>query len=86
MIVQKLGFVPKPTTMKFAREGPIEFFEYNCDEILLENIKKAYIQHFTEKRNCDVLGSEQRPSCTRLNQLPSLNLISIRFITPESIK
>ena len=53
---------------------------------MLENIKEACTQHFKEKRNCDVLPSEQGPSCTRLDQLPSLNLIFIRFTTPASIK
>ena len=72
--------------MKFTREGPREFAEYNYIEILLENIKQAYIQHFKDKWNCDVLASEQEPTCTRLDQLPSLHLIFIRFITPASIK
>ena len=71
--------------MKFTREGPREFVEYNYDKILLENIKEAN-EHFKEKRDCDVLASEQGPSCTRLNQLPSLNLIFKRFTTPASIK
>ena len=81
-----LNSEPKPTTIKFTREGPREFVEYNYDEILLENIKQACTQHFKEKRNCDVLASEQGPTCTRLDQLPSLNLIFIRFTTPASIK
>ena len=33
-----------------------------------------------------MLASKQGSSCTRLNQLPSLNLIFIRFTTPTSIK
>ena len=86
LIVQKLSSEPKPTTMKFVRDGPREFVEYNYDKILLDNIKEACTQHFKEKRNCDVLASEQRPSYTRLDQLPSLNLIFIRFTTPTSIK
>ena len=53
---------------------------------MLENIKQACIQHFKEKQNCDVLASEQGPSYTRWDQLPSLNLIFIRFTTPASIK
>ena len=67
LIVQKLGSEPKPTTMKFAREDPREFFEYNYDQILLENIKEACTQHFKEKQNSDVLASEQGPSCTRFD-------------------
>ena len=59
---------------------------HGYDEILLENIKEACTQHFKEKRNCDVLDSEQGPSCTCLDQLPSLNVIFIRFTTPASIK
>ena len=84
LIVQKLSSEPKTTTMKFTREGPREFVEYNYDEILLENIKQACTQHFKEKRNCDVLASEQGPSCTRLDQLPILNLIFICFTTPTN--
>ena len=72
--------------MKFTREVPREFADYNYDEILLENIKQACTQHFKEKRNCDILASEQGPSCTRLDQLPNLNLIFIRFTTLPSIK
>ena len=53
---------------------------------MLENIKKVCTQHFKEKRNCDVLAPEEGPSCTRLDQLPSFNLIFIRFTTPASIK
>ena len=51
-----------------------------------QNIKQTCTQHFKEKRNCDVLASEQGPSCTGLDQLPSLNLIFLRFTTPASIK
>ena len=72
--------------MKFTRESPREFVLYNYDEMLQENIKEAYTQHFKEKRNCDVLASKQGPSFTRLDQLPSLDLIFVRFITPTSIK
>ena len=72
--------------MKFTREGPRKFVECNYDEKLLENIKKACTQHFKEKRNCDVLASGQGPSYTRLYQLPSLNVVFIRFTTPASIK
>ena len=72
LIVQKLSSEPKPTTMKFTREGPREFVEHNYDEILLQNIKEACTQHFKEKRNCDALASKQGPSCTRLDQLPTI--------------
>ena len=82
LIVQKLSSEPKPTAMKFTRDALREFVEYNYDEVLLENIKEACTQHFKENRNCDVLASEQGPSYTRLDQLPNLNLVFIRFTTP----
>ena len=63
LIVHKLSSELKKTTIKFTREGPREFVEYNYDKILLENIKQVCTQHFKEKRNCDVLASEQGPSC-----------------------
>ena len=68
LIFQTLSPESKSTTMKFTREDPREFVEYNYDEILLENIKEACTQHFKKKRNCDVLVSEQGPSYTRLDQ------------------
>ena len=41
LIFNKLSSEPKTTIMKFTREGPREFVEYNYDKILLENIKEA---------------------------------------------
>ena len=67
--------------MKFTREGPRKFAKCDYDEKLLENIKKA-----CTRKACDVLASGQGPSYTRLYQLPSLNVVFIRFTTPASIK
>ena len=78
LIIQKLSSETKTTTTKLAEEGPREFVEDNYYEII------TCTQHFKEKRNCDVLASEQGPSCTRLDQLPILNLIFIRFTTPTN--
>ena len=39
LIVQKLSSESKTTIMKFTRESPREFVEYDYDEILPENIK-----------------------------------------------
>ena len=61
LIAQKVSSESKTTTMKFTRERPREFVKYNYDEILPENIKQACTQHFKEKRNCDVIASEQGP-------------------------
>ena len=58
LIVQKLSSESKTTTMKFTRESPREFVEYDYDEIMPGN---------------------KGPSCTRLDRLPSLNLIFDTF-------
>ena len=41
LIAQNLSSESKTATMKFAREDPREFVEYDYDKILLENIKQA---------------------------------------------
>ena len=41
LMIRKLSSEPKPITMKFIKEGPREFVEYNYNKILLENIIEA---------------------------------------------
>ena len=65
--------------MKYSREGPRDFVPFEYEEVTIDNIKKACQKHFKEHRNCDVLASEQGPSCSRIDQLPSLKIIHIRF-------
>ena len=72
LIAQKRSTEPNRTTIKLAWEGPREFVEYNYVQILQQNIK--------------MFSSKQGPSCTCLDQLPSLHLIIIRFTTPASVK
>ena len=79
LLVQRLSTEPKPTTMKYSREGPRDFVPFEYEEVTIDNIKKACQKHFKEHRNCDVLASEQGPSCSRIDQLPSLKIIHIRF-------
>ena len=65
--------------MKYLREGPRDFVLFKYEEVTIDNINKACQKHFKERRNCDVLASEQGPSCSRIDQLPSLKIIHIRF-------
>ena len=65
--------------MKYSREGPRDFFPFEYEEVTIDNIKKACQKHFKEHRNCDVLASEQGPSCFKIDQLPSLKIIHIHF-------
>ena len=72
--------------MKYSREGPRDFIPFEYEEVTIDNIKKACQKHFKEHRDCDVLASEQGPSCSRIDQLPSLKIISIRFTNDLSRK
>ena len=65
--------------MKYSREGSRDFVPFEYEEVAIGNIKKACQKHFKEHRNYDALASEQGPSCSRIDQLPSLKIIHIRF-------
>ena len=72
--------------MKYSREGPRDFVPFEYEEVTIDNVKKACQKHFKERRNCDVLASEQGPSCSRIDQLPSFKIIHIRFTNDLSRK
>ena len=72
--------------MKYTREGPRDFVPFEYEEVTIDNIKKACQKQFKEHRNCNVSVSEQGPSCSRIDQLPSLKIIHIRFMNDLSRK
>ena len=41
LLVQRLSTEPKPTTMKYSREGPRDFVPFEYEEVTIDNIKKA---------------------------------------------
>ena len=41
LLVKTLSTEPKPTTMKYSREGPRDFVLFEYEEVTLDNIKKA---------------------------------------------
>ena len=86
LLVQRLSTEPKPTTMKYSREGPRDFVPFEYEDVTIDNIKKACQKHFKEHRNCDVLASEQGPSCSRIDQLLSLKIIHIRFTNEKAFR
>ena len=65
--------------MKYSRERPRDFVTFKYKEVRIDKFKKAYQKHFKENINCYVLASEQGPSCSRIDQHPSLKLIQINF-------
>ena len=82
LVVQRLSTEPKSSTMKYSREGPREFVSFDFEEVTIENIRAACISHFGENKQCDVLASEQGPSCSRVDQPGNLTLIYVRFTAP----
>ena len=58
LLVQRLSTEPKPTTIKYSREGPRDFVPFEYEEVTIDSIKKACQKHFKEHRDCDVLASE----------------------------
>ena len=85
LIAQRLSAEPKGKNMKYAKQGPREFVLFEYSEVTLENIKRVCKVHYRQNlTTCDILTSEQRPSCSRLDQIPSFNVIYVRFIMPES--
>ena len=70
--------------MKYVKQGPREFVPFEFSDITLENIRKACKAHYREDLACDILASEQGPSCSRLSQVPSFKVIYVRFIKAET--
>ena len=87
LIAQDLSAEPKENNTKYIRQGPREFVSFEYREVTLENIKRACKVHYRENlTTCDILASEQGPSCSRLDEIPSFKVIYVCFIIPESGK
>ena len=91
--VQRLSADVSGKAQKYSRIGPREFVHlyddddedlYN-EELTIERIKDACLKHFAPKVGsnvvCDILASEQGPSCASLKQIPNMKLIYVRFIS-----
>ncbi|XP_057300435.1 uncharacterized protein LOC130632148 [Hydractinia symbiolongicarpus] len=84
LVVQLLKGESSGKAKKYERTGPQEFVPFEYDEVMIENIKAACTKHFASRlpigMTCDVLSSDRGPSCSKMDYLPSLKLIYIRFI------
>ena len=70
--------------MKYAKQGPRKFVLFEYDEVRVENIKRACKVHYRENlTTCDILASEQGPSCSRLDQISNFKVIYVCFIMSE---
>ena len=72
LIAQRLSAQPKGNSMKYAKQGPLEFVPFEYSEVTLENTKRACKVHYRENlTTCDIPVSQQGPFCSRLDQIPS---------------
>ncbi|KXJ04921.1 Eukaryotic elongation factor 2 kinase, partial [Exaiptasia diaphana] len=86
LIVQRLSAEVSGKAQKYSRIGPREFVPFDSEEELsIDNIKSACEKHFFPQLGrglkCDVLAGEQGPSCKSTDQIPSMNVIYVRFIS-----
>ena len=87
LIAQCLSVEPKGNSIKHAKQGSHEFVLFEYSEVTLENIKGACKVHYRGNlTTCDILASEQGPSCSWLDEVPRFKVNYVRFIIPESGK
>jgi hypothetical protein len=84
--VQRLSTYVAGKAQKYTRIGAREFVPYEFDEVTIPNIRRACLEHFDVGENmfCDILAGEQGPSCLTVKQIPSLNVVHVRFIEDEN--
>jgi hypothetical protein len=85
LVVQRLSAEVSGKAQKYTRVGPREFVTYQDGELTVEGIKEACVRHFAlEDMSCDILASDQGPSCTSMEHIPDLKVIHVRFINETS--
>ena len=82
IVVQHLSAEVNGKAQKFSRIGPREFVSFEYNEVTIENLKRACELHFEAKIGwglvCDILASEQGPSCKTVEQIPNIKMIHIK--------
>ena len=59
---------------------------YHFDDVTMDKIKTACVNYFSvidervKDMTCDVLATERGPSCGRIEEIPNLRLIVVRFV------
>jgi hypothetical protein len=68
----------------YARAGPREFVSFPHEAVTIKNLKEACHKHFKsrigEDMARDIIAGDQRPSCSSVEQIPSSNVIHVRFL------
>ena len=84
-MVQRMSENPCGRLKKFEPLEPRKFVPFSTFQTLsLENIKIACERHYAmPEGTCDVLASNQGPSCTRFDQMKGKKIYLIRFIQAD---
>ena len=81
IVVQRLSAEVSGKAQKYTRIGAREFVPFEYDEVTVDNIKCACLNHFdVGEMICDVVAGEQGPSCSSIKQIPDLKVIHVCFI------
>ena len=84
LIVQSLEGEPSGKAKKYERTGPQEFVPFEFEEVSIDNIKEACMRRFASRllpgMICDVLATDRGPSCLKMDHLPNVKLIHVRFM------
>jgi hypothetical protein len=84
LVVQRLSSDVQGKAQKYARVGPREFVSFPHEAVTIKNLKEACHKHFKSRIGddmvCDILAGNQGPSCSSVEQIPSFNIIHVRFV------
>ena len=87
LISRRLSVKPKGNSIKSAKYDLREFVLFEYSKVTLENIKRGCKVHYRENlTTCDILISDQGPSCSRLDQIPSFKVIYVNSILSEALE
>ena len=89
MIVQQLFSDVVGTAKRYHKVGAQEFVAYPYSELSIENLSAACAAHFKDilgdDQRCDILRSQNGPSCSKLSQIKTWEVIFVRFVTDPSL-
>jgi hypothetical protein len=84
LVVQRLSSDVQGKAQKYARVGPREFVSFPYEAVTIKNLKEACYKHFKSRIGddmvCDIIAGDQGPSCSSVEQIPSFNVIHVRFV------
>ncbi len=84
LVVQRLSSDVQGKAQKYVRVGPREFVSFPHEAVTIKNLKEACHKHFKSRIGddivCDILAGDQGPPCSSVEQIPSFNVIHVRFV------